>query len=189
MVKYENKALLEAEFDKVSIQKYWLLAGVIISVLTVVGIPLMLIWVPIVLLLSGKLIDRMEAILTPTKLIIRKGLLVRTEKLIPLEKITDVGLVQGPIMRCLGLHQISVETAGQSSGGQALVRLIGVVDTENFRETVLDQRDAVSERRGSSESSAAASEAPSSTLEGLDRINTTLERIEGLLADRSRSGP
>lgn len=182
---HEDQILTEAKFDKQAIQKYWMIMGVIISILTVVGIPLMLIWVPIMLFISGRIIDRMQAQLTPTKLIIRKGWLVRIEKVLPLEKITDLGLVQGPIMRALGLHNITVETAGQSSGGQSLVKLIGVIDTEAFRTAVLEQRDAVSAGKGAP--APVSTDAPVialSSSDALERINGTLERIEKLLADR-----
>ena len=45
-------------------------------------------------------------------------------------------------MRFLGLEALSVETAGQSSEG-ALVKLVGIVDTRQFRDAVLTQRDSL----------------------------------------------
>lgn len=181
----EDNILLEAKFDKAPIQKYWMISGVLLSIITVVGIPLMLIWVPIMLLLSSRIIDRMEATLTPTKLIIRKGWLVRIEKVLPLEKITDLGLMQGPIMRALNLNQITVETAGSSGDGQSLVKLIGVIDTDTFRTAVLTQRDAVSAGKNAA---AGQVDAASGSDDAIERIIGTLERIEKLLekqADRS----
>ena len=175
--------LLDAQFNKKSIQKYWMISGVILSIVTIVGIPLMLIWIPIMLFLSGRIIDRMQATLTPTKLIIRKGLLVRVEKVLPLEKITDLGLMQGPIMRSLELHSITVETAGQSSAGQSLVRLLGIDDTEAFRTAVLNQRDAVADRKSGGQAPAETT-TPAASGDTLERISGTLERIEKLLEDR-----
>lgn len=183
MTRNEDTILRSASFDKSSIQRYWMLSGIIISCVTIIGIPLMAVWIPIMLFFSGRIIDRMEATLTPTKLIIRKGWLVRTEKVLPLEKITDLGLMQGPIMRALGLQSITVETAGQSSAGQSLVKLIGINDTEGFRTAVLEQRDAVSAGKHTRQAPTddVNTPAPSDTLE---RISGTLERIERLLSER-----
>jgi putative membrane protein len=182
MQRHEDTILRSASFDKPSIQRYWMISGIILSCVTIIGIPFMAIWVPIMLYFSGRIIDRMEATLTPTKLVIRKGWLVRIEKVLPLEKITDLGLVQGPIMRALNLTSITVETAGSSGAGQSLVKLIGVIDTEGFRTAVLEQRDAVSEGKAN-RTSARESTTPGSG-ETLERISGTLERIEKLLAER-----
>lgn len=185
MAKKEDQVLYSATFDKPAIQKYWMISGVIISIVTIIGIPFMLIWIPIMLYFSGRIIDRMEATLTPTKLIIRKGLLVRVEKVLPLEKITDLGLMQGPIMRALGLNSITVETAGSSGAGQSLVRLLGVHNTEDFRTAVLEQRDAVADRKSSSGSTPPSIDpAPAASSDTLERISGTLDRIEQLLRDQ-----
>ena len=182
MARSEDTILRSASFDKSSIQRYWMISGIILSCVTIIGIPLMVVWVPIMLYFSGRIIDRMEATLTPTKLVIRKGWLVRIEKVLPLEKITDLGLMQGPIMRALGLNSITVETAGQSSGGQSLVKLIGVIDTEGFRTAVLEQRDAVSAGKAGRATTVESSTTASG--DTLDRISGTLERIEKLLSER-----
>ena len=82
----------------------------------------------------------LSCVLTEKTLQVAKGLFVRVEKTVPLDKITDMGLVQGPIMRHFGLETLSVETAGQSSQG-SLLKLTGIVETRRFRDTVLRQRD------------------------------------------------
>jgi putative membrane protein len=125
----------------------------------------------------------MKCVLTKKTLQVGKGALTRLEKTVPLDQITDLGLVQGPIMRLLGLEALSVETAGQSSDG-ALAKLIGIVDTRQFRDAVLTQRDAlVTElaniERPSVEVSTAGT--PSSD-EVLCDIRDTLHRIEHHLA-------
>lgn len=84
----------------------------------------------------------MECLLTEKALKVRKGVFVRVEKTIPLDKITDMGMVQGPVMRYFDLHKLTIETAGQSGSG-ALVSLTGIKDVKSFREAVLDQRDEI----------------------------------------------
>ena len=116
----------EAEFNpKVCV--YWLLGGAILLTVTVVGIPLLLLWFPIGTAMTKRYLDRMECILTDKALKVRKGIFIRVEKTIPLEKITDMGMVQGPIMRFFELHTLTVETAGQSGDG-SLVSLTGIVN-------------------------------------------------------------
>lgn len=138
-----EKKLLEAQFNP-KVKTYWLLSGVLVCVLTIVGIPLLLIWIPLGLLLTGRYLDAMSCVLTEKNLKVSKGVLNRVEKTVPLDKITDVALRQGPIMRVLDLEALSVETAGQSSQG-ALVMLVGVENARNFRDSVLAQRDKVYE--------------------------------------------
>lgn len=109
--------------------------------LTVIGIPLLLLWLPLGLLVTRRYLASMECVLTDRALKVKKGILVRIEKTIPLEKITDVGMVQGPLMRYFGVHMLTFETAGQSAPG-ALVSMVGIVDPAAFREKVLSRSDA-----------------------------------------------
>jgi len=172
MQKEKEKILKEAEFSE-KVKTYWLLTGIIVSVCTVVGIPFLLIWIPLGRYFTGRYLDGMSCVLKSRELIVRKGIFNRVEKTIPLEKITDLGLQQGPIMRWLGLHNLTVETAGQSSGG-SLVSLTGIRDVEEFREDVLNQRDKIAD------GGAAASPAggPESTEVLLSEIRDILRRIE-----------
>ncbi len=174
----QKERLIRAATFNPRVKTYWLLSGALLCVLTIVGIPFLLIWIPLGLIFTGRYLDRMSCELTNKALKVRKGLLVRTEKTIPLEKITDMGMVQGPIMRWLDIERLSVETAGQSGTG-ALVSLVGIEHAKDFREAVLEQRDEVSSRSARQEATEAT---PSSEAGGLDAIHQTLLRIEGLLA-------
>jgi putative membrane protein len=134
----------------------------------------------------------MECVLTNKALKVKKGMLVKIEKTIPLEKITDMGMAQGPIMRQFDLHTLTIETAGQSGQG-ALAALTGIVDAKEFREAVLNQRDAASVLPPSAAPEAAAQGIlASSSL--LAEIRDSLLRIEeevGKLAnsDSPPTGP
>ncbi|MBT5925404.1 MAG: PH domain-containing protein [Verrucomicrobia bacterium] len=143
-MKQEPLLLKKAEFNK-RVCSYWLLSGTIILTVTIIGIPLLLLWIPLGMIFTQRYLSRMECLLTKKALKVKKGILVRVEKTIPLEKITDMGMVQGPIMRHYGLHTLTVETAGQSGPG-ALVALTGIQDATVFREAVLTQRDAVADK-------------------------------------------
>ncbi|NVJ61907.1 MAG: PH domain-containing protein [Gammaproteobacteria bacterium] len=135
----EELLVSEAEFTQ-KVCNYWVTQGALALVFSIVGIPLLLIWIPVGLFFSRHYLRKMECKLTNKALKFKKGLLVKVEKTIPLEKITDMGLEQGPLMRFFGIYKLTVETAGQSGHG-ALVSLLGIVETKTFRAKVLKQRE------------------------------------------------
>ena len=87
---------------------------------------------------------RISAQLTSQALIVKKGVFFRKESTIPLNRITDVRLHDGPLMRHYGLRGLKVETAGQA--GQAASSegdLVGVVAPVELRDAILTQRQRV----------------------------------------------
>jgi putative membrane protein len=169
-------------------------------VCTIVGIVVIPIVVPIVVWYQRKQYARLRVYLTTRDLKVHRGVLNREEKAIPLEKITDLAVFQGPIMRHFGLKGIRVETAGQSTGPGALVAIIGIEDTDGFHDMVLSQRDritdadegsgsAVAHPSGAAARSGVAAAAPvgpgtsagagdPAVLAALRDIHDTLRRIE-----------
>jgi putative membrane protein len=172
MTTREIKIVKKASFNP-DVRKYWLLNGIVICTVTLVGIPFIPIWYVIGLWITGRYLARLECILTEKTLIVRKGIWVRTEKTVPLDKITDLGMIQGPIMRVWNIQAVSVETAGQSGQG-ALIRLYGIENAEDFRDTVLAQRDVMMEKKAPLE--AVETDAPSS-----DKAVELLTEIRDLL--------
>ena len=178
----EGRLLLAAEFDP-GVKSYWLLSGTILCIVTVVGIPVLPIFLVIGYLMTGKYLDAMECELTDRSLRVKKGVFNKLEKTVPLDKITDLAHYQGPIMRMMGLEGLRLETAGQSSGpGGSLVSLVGVKDARGFRDRVLDQRDKVTENRRDDVSSAPAATDDSAPI--LVEIRDALLRIESKLDER-----
>lgn len=133
--------LAEASFNR-SVRTYWLLSGSIVCVITGVGILLLPLWLLLGHILTERYLQHMSCVLTDRSLKVSKGLLVRQEKTVPLDKITDLALIEGPIMRYMDLQAVKVETAGASSPG-SFITLVGIVEAREFRDTVLRQRDAV----------------------------------------------
>jgi len=141
-----------------------------------VGLPLLVLTIPLAYLIINKVLANMSATLTQRKLIVKKGVLFKVEKSIPLEKITDVALRQGPLMRFFGIKTLSFETAGQSGEG-ALVSLTGIEDAEGFRELILQQKDKALEQQKST----ADTTGGSSPEQSLEKLTASVERIEALL--------
>ncbi len=178
----DGKVLLRAEFNP-GVKSYWLLSGTLIFLVTIVGIPLIPFYLLIGFFFTGKYLAAMECELTDRSLRVKKGLLNRIEKTVPLDKITDLAHFQGPIMRKMDLEGLKLETAGQSSGpGGALVSLVGVKEARAFRDRVLAQRDLVT-GGGAPARAAAAERGEDSPV--LIEIRDALLRIEAELKEKA----
>lgn len=176
----DEKVLLDAEFSG-KLPIYWMITTSILLAITVFGVFLIpLVWIlgPIFI---PRYIARLRCTLTDRSLRVERGLLTRVEKTVPLDKITDLGMVQGPIMRNFDIHALSIETAGQSGPG-ALVKMPGIIGAREFREAVIRQRDLIT----TAGKEATASVAASGSEGGSDRdvlieIRDSLRRIEDRL--------
>ena len=117
---------------------------------------------------------RISARLTTQALEVRKGVFFRSEATIPLNRITDVRLHDGPLMRHYGLRGLKVETAGQSGDTGSEGNIISVIDAVGFRNAVLRQRqEALGSEQGAGSRNTAAGAA-----ELLTEIRDILARIE-----------
>ena len=168
-------ALKTASFNP-KVKSYWITLGVITCLVCLVGIPLIPIVALIIWLVAGRMLKAMSAVLLERKLVVKRGVFFKEEKSIPLEKITDVGLSQGPLMRLFGLYRLSFETAGQSGHG-ALVSLLGVVDASEFREAILTQKDNLAETKPSK----AKADEPQSQVELIRALTYSVKNIEQML--------
>ena len=169
--------LREATFNP-KVKTYVTLNGLWILLVTVVGIPFLPVWAIVGPMVAQRQLDRMSCVLTDRSLKMKKGIFVRVEKTIPLDKVTDLGVVQGPLMRMLDIEALSVETAGQSSAGP-LLSLVGIENGPAFRDAVLAQRDKVTDHQGPrsrSESEPSDAAVLTEILDALLRIEKKLEK-------------
>lgn len=154
---------------------------------TVVGILLLPIALPVANWLLKRYYERLEIVLTRRDLKVRRGILNVEHKSIPLEKITDLAIYQGPLMRLFDLKGMRVETAGQSAQG-ALVSVVGIENVDDFRDAVLNQRDRVSDWKDSESPERHTPPDPAETGDTtalLGEIRDSLVRIEQALKTRS----
>jgi len=177
----EETILASAEFDS-RLPSYYFLQTLFALAVMVFTIPLIPVWAIIGMAVHKRQYEALGCDLTERSLNIRRGFLFKVQKNIPLDKITDLAVSEGPVLRYFGLCSLKIETAGGGQGsnmGQAL--LPGVVEALEFRDAVLNQRDVV------------AGGAPAPVVEPakpgedgvLVEIRDTLQRIEKSLADRS----
>jgi putative membrane protein len=170
-----EKILASAAFDP-KVKAYWMVSWIFLCGITVVFIPLIPIAIILVLFIGQRMLNAMSAELTERKLVVKRGILFKVEKSIPLEKITDVGMIQGPLMRAFGLQTLNFETAGQSGAG-ALVSMLGIIQAADFREKILAQKDRLQD------SLKVNKDAPSAPLQNAEMVDLiqSVKRIESLL--------
>lgn len=177
----QETTLLEAKFDP-KLKTYWMLTTQVILLISIIGVPLMPLWLLFGWNVHSKQYERLSASLTDRSLNIQKGWLFRLEKNVPLEKIQDLTMREGPLLRWLGLALLHVETAGQNVAGGGSAHLVGVVDAPKFRDAVLTQRERVSEGTDSrTPAHVAATAASTAGASELGEIRDSLQRIEALL--------
>lgn len=129
--------IMAVEFDK-KIIIYWYLVANLTLLSTVVGIVVMVFWIPFGWLVHMKQYEHMSAALTDRSVNMRMGWMFKKQQNIPLDKLTDVSIHEGPILNALGVVRMQFETAGA-----APFILTGVKNSEQFRDLVLRQRDSL----------------------------------------------
>lgn len=186
-----EKILYRAEFDA-KWKIYWFLQIALIFLATVVGIVLIPFWS----LGWGqwyvrRYYDRLSCVLGDRSLMFGRGIFFRVEKTIPLDRIQELTLREGPLLKMFGLLSLGVETAGQSApAGSNTMKLVGIKEARAFRDRVLDQRDVLLAVKPASPApvAAGASAAPASerVVELAEESNRVLKEILQELRDQRR---
>ena len=167
---------IHAQFNPL-IKPFLVLKIGVVMMSTIVGIPLAVIWfLGLGRWWSRHYFDRLECHLGERSLRYRKGILVTTEKTIPLENIQDVTFVEGPILRRFNLSTLKFETAGHSAGQAADMQLTGIIDAQAFRAQIMQAREALRHQPGADGGDA--------QLAVLRAIEARLDEIAGLLRTR-----
>ena len=172
-----GEVLLDARFDR-RVMSYLRLLITGFLFITVAGILLIPFWLIFSLWYLPEFYRRQSARLTVRAIEIRKGVFFRKEATIPLNRITDVRLHDGPLMRFHGLRGLRVETAGQSgqnAGSEG--DLVGVVEAVELRDAILRQRETALGGEAAS-APAQATAGSDETIELLAEIRDILTRIE-----------
>ena len=130
--------IVSVEFDS-KVKVYWWLGAMLGMISTIIGIPLALLWLIIGMPIHQKQYDGLSCSLTDRSLNIRTGWLFKKQQNIPLDKLTDVSIHEGPILNAFGVVRMHFETAGS-----APFILTGVKGGPQFRDLVLKQRDSLS---------------------------------------------
>lgn len=66
----------------------------------------------------------------------KRGVIFRRTGIVPYNRITNIDIRQGPVMRRLEISTISIQTAGYSGQAQAEIRIEAIVHAEELRELI-----------------------------------------------------
>jgi membrane protein YdbS with pleckstrin-like domain len=110
----------------------------------------------------------------------KRGVWFHTTGIVPYNRITNLDIKQGPVMRALGISTLAIQTAGYSGKGMAEIRIEGMEHAEELRElirTLVRQSGASSgDGTGGAHAPAAAVTTDLRILEELVTIRQLLER-------------
>ena len=138
----ESKIIKSATFNRILVTYIFFIVifWCFVSVIGIIFIPL---WLFIGFFFSRRYYNSLECTLTEKTIEIKKGVLFHVEKTIPLDRIQDLTLRDGPFLRALKLCMVEIETAGQSNPQGSDAKIIGIDDAKGFRDSVLKQRDGL----------------------------------------------
>jgi len=77
-------------------------------------------------------------LLTATEMTWARGVLWKQTGIVPYNRITNVDIIQGPLMRLFGISNLRIQTAGYSANQMAEIKLQGIRDPEPLRATIMD---------------------------------------------------
>ena len=170
-----------AQFNPL-IRPYLVLQGGLILAMTIVGIPFAIVWfLGVGQWWARHYFAKLDCHLDDRKLRYRKGILVTVEKTIPLENIQDVTFIEGPILRHFHLSTLKFETAGSGAGQANDMHLTGIIDAHDFRNRILEARDALKQRASHPVPLAADRGNDDAQLAALQGIARRMDEIIGLL--------
>lgn len=171
----EHKIIQKAAFNP-KIKVYILLTIALFFLVTFIGIPFLIIWfLGLGQYFSKRFYENLECQLTTRHLEFKKGVLFKVEKTIPLENIQDLTFIQNPLLNLFDLRILKIETAGNSNPRGTDMKLIGILDTANFKTKVLEQRELL---KAGNPSENSASNASNETNELLVEIRDLLNDIK-----------
>jgi membrane protein YdbS with pleckstrin-like domain len=151
-------------------------------VMTFVLIPLAILWfLGVGQWWARHYFDKLECELSDRALRYRKGILFQIEKTIPPENIQDVTFIEGPLLKRFNLSTLRFETAGQSAAKDGDLRLTGIIDAHDFRNRILQARDALRHPAANERADAGAVKAHDEQVAILRAIQERLDEIAALL--------
>ena len=140
----ESNIIQSAEFNP-KIKTYLLLVVALCLAITFVGIPFLIIWfLGLGQYYGRRYYESLRCELTQRHLEFSKGVFFKIEKTIPLDNIQDLTFIENPFLKFLDLRILKIETAGQSNPQGSDMKLIGIIQSSDFKEKVLRQRELIS---------------------------------------------
>ena len=109
----------------------------------------------------------------------KRGVIFRRTGIVPYNRITNIDIRQGPVMRALHISTLSIQTAGYSGKAQSEIRIEAIVQAEELRELVRTMVRVSSGGDGTGSGPAATRLAMGQT--GLEQVLEEIRAIRALL--------
>lgn len=170
----DDGVIASAEFSGNTVFYLWIITNLIL-LSTVVGILVMIFWVPFGWIIHQKQLQNASCSLTKRGIAIRKGWIFKAQQNIPLDKLTDISIHEGPVLNIFGIVRISIETAGATP-----FHLTGLVKstTSQFRDIVMKQRDSQAGAQVTSSQEGHSNDVLVEIRDILQQINVNLSKRE-----------
>ena len=126
--------------------------------------------------------------LNDTEMTWKRGVLFRKTGVVPYNRITNIDIIQGPVMRLFKISNLQIQTAGSSGAKVGDISIIGVEDAEPLRAFIMDfvrGTAPVSAVTGSGESSF-ETQAPASMNTDMERLIFEVSEIRKLLEEQKK---
>jgi len=118
--------------------------------------------------------------LNETEMTWKRGVWFRQTGIVPYNRITNVDIVQGPIMRIFGISNLRIQTAGYSAQKLAEISINGIEEPEPLRELIMGfvrSRGPAAAATGGEESESHGQVSAGEILDELREIRKILNKI------------
>ncbi len=117
----------------------WMFVDSIFTILIVIGLAVLGVCVVFACIWAPLYYKSVVYHLNDTEMTWKRGVFFRKTGIVPYNRITNVDIVQGPVMRLFGISHLKIETAGGgASKSSAEIQLEGISDPEPLRQLIMD---------------------------------------------------
>ena len=117
----------------------WMFVDSIFTILIVIGLAVLGVCVVFSCIWAPLYYKSVVYHLNDTEMTWKRGVFFRKTGIVPYNRITNVDIVQGPVMRLFGISHLKIETAGGgASKSSAEIQLEGISDPEPLRQLIMD---------------------------------------------------
>lgn len=117
----------------------WMFVDSILTILIVIGLAVLGVCVVFACIWAPLYYKSVVYHLNDTEMTWKRGVFFRKTGIVPYNRITNVDIVQGPVMRLFGISHLKIETAGGgASKSSAEIQLEGISDPEPLRQLIMD---------------------------------------------------
>ena len=130
--------------------------------------------------------------LNETEMTWKRGVWFRKTGIVPYNRITNIDISQGPVMRIFSISNLQIQTAGSSGNkSQSEISIIGMEDAEPLRAFIMDfvrGTPPVTAMTGGVDSpqATASKQIMSLTAEGMDELISEVKSIRRLLEEQNK---